>query len=76
MGPLIAGPGVAMNEHEILQSFRHNSDGAWTPLRTVAVAGVTMEPGVVFSRGMLFSGIDVAAFLDDLATSYPLSVRS
>ena len=76
MGPLIAGPGVAMNEHEILQSFRHNSDGAWTPLRTVAVAGVTMEPVVVFSRGMLFSGIDVAAFLDDLATSYPLSVRS
>jgi hypothetical protein len=65
-----------MNEHEILQSFRHNSDGAWTPLRTVAVAGVTMEPGVVFSRGMLFSGIDVAAYLDDLATNYPLSVRS
>jgi hypothetical protein len=65
-----------MNEHEILQSFRHDGDGAWTPLRTVAVAGVTMEPGVVFSRGMLFSGIDVAAYLDDLATNYPLSVRS
>jgi hypothetical protein len=35
-----------------------------------------MEPGVVFSRGMLFSGIDVAAYLNDLATNYPLSVRS
>jgi hypothetical protein len=65
-----------MNEHEILQSFRHNSDGTWTPLKTIAVAGVTMEPGVVFSRGTLFSGIDVAAFLDDLAKNYPLSVRS
>jgi hypothetical protein len=65
-----------MNPHEILQSFRHNSDGTWTPLRTVAVAGVTMKPGVVFSRSMLVSGIDVAAFLDDLAMNYPLSVRS
>jgi hypothetical protein len=27
-----------MNEHEILQ-FRHNSDGTWTPLKTVAIAG-------------------------------------
>lgn len=65
-----------MNQHEILQSFRHNGDGTWTPLKTIAVAGVTVERGVVFSRGVLFSGIDVAAFLDDLATNYPLSVRS
>jgi hypothetical protein len=65
-----------MNQHEILQSFWHNSDGTWTPMKIVAIAGVTMEPGVVFSRGRLFSGIDVAAFLDDLATNYPLSVRS
>jgi hypothetical protein len=27
-----------MNEYEILQ-FRHNSDGTWTPLKTVAIAG-------------------------------------
>jgi hypothetical protein len=65
-----------MNQHEILQSFRHNSNGTWTPVKTVAVAGVTMEPDVAFSRGVPFSGIDVAAFLDDLATNYPLSVRS
>jgi hypothetical protein len=37
-----------MNEHEILQSFFRNSDGTWTPLKTVAVAGTTMEPGTVF----------------------------
>jgi hypothetical protein len=30
---------IAMNEHEILQSFRHNSDGMRTPLKTVAIAG-------------------------------------
>jgi hypothetical protein len=65
-----------MNEHEILQSFWHNSDGTWTPLKTVAVAGVTMEQGVRFSRGVLYGGIDVATFLDDLAKNYPLSVRS
>ena len=65
-----------MNEHEILQSFRHNSDGTWTPLKTITVAGATVEQGVRFSRGVLFSGIDVAAFLDELAMNYPLSVRS
>ena len=65
-----------MNEHDILQSFRHNSNGTWTPLKEVAVAGVRMEPGIVFSRGVPFGGIDVAAYLDDLAERYPLSVRN
>ena len=64
-----------MNEHEILQSFRRNSDGTWTALKSVAVSGVRMEASVVFSRGALFSGIDVAAYLDHLAATYPLSVR-
>ncbi len=65
-----------MNEHEILQSFRHNGNGTWSPLKTVAVGGVSMEPGVIFSRGVPFGGIDVAAYLDDLAERYPLSVRN
>lgn len=65
-----------MNEHEILQSFRHNGNGTWTPLKTITVGGVTMEPGVVFSLGVPFGGIDVAAYLDDLAERYPLSVRN
>jgi hypothetical protein len=25
---------IPVNEHEILQSFRHNSDGSWTPFNT------------------------------------------
>ena len=65
-----------MNEHEILQSFRHNSDGTWTPLKVVAVQGVNMQSGVSFSRRLANSGIDVAAYLDDLAERYPLSVRN
>jgi hypothetical protein len=65
-----------MNEHEILQSFSHNGDGTWTPLIPIAVAGVAVEPGVRFSRGVPTSGIDIAAFLDDLAMRYPLSVQS
>ena len=65
-----------MNEHEILQSFRHNGNGTWTPLKTVAVRGVRTEPGAVFWRGVPTIGIDVAAYLDDLAEHYPLSVRS
>ena len=39
-----------MNEHEILQSFRHNSDGTWTPLKVVAVQGVNMQSGVLYFR--------------------------
>jgi hypothetical protein len=65
-----------MNEHDILQSFRHNGNGTWTPRKEIAVAGVRMEPGVVFSRGEPLGGIDVAAYLDDLAERYPLSVRT
>jgi hypothetical protein len=65
-----------MNEHEVLQSFLRNKDGTWTPLKTISVAGIKMKQGMCFSRGMTFTGIDVAKFLDDLATNYPLSVRS
>jgi hypothetical protein len=64
-----------MNQHEILQSFWRNADGSWTPSKVIAVAGVQMEPGVRFRRGHPVGGIDVAAFLDDLATNYPLSIK-
>ena len=72
---LLSSEFIAMNEHEILQSFWHNSDGTWTPLKTIAVAGVPMERGVRFSRGQLHSGIYVAKYLDGLAINYPLSVQ-
>ncbi len=65
-----------MNPHEILQSFRRNPDGTWTALKSVAIAGNRMDASVVFARGLSFSGIDVAAYLDNLAATYPLSVRS
>jgi hypothetical protein len=35
-----------------------------------------MDASVVFARGLSFSGIDVAAYLDNLAATYPLSVRN
>lgn len=65
-----------MNEHEILQCFRRNVDGTWTPLKVVAVGGVQITSDVSFSRGKLTNGIDVAAYLDDLAERFPLSVHS
>ncbi len=66
---------MIMNEHEILQCFKRNDNGTWVPLKTIAVGGVNMEPGAVFSRGERTNGIDVAAYLDGLAERYPLSVR-
>jgi hypothetical protein len=44
-----------MNEHEILQSFWHSSDGTWTPLKTIAVAGV--EQGVNFRAANCTAGL-------------------
>jgi hypothetical protein len=57
-----------MNQHEILQSLF--AQQRWN------LVAAEMEQGMNFTRGAKSSGIDVAAFLDDLAADYPLSVRS
>ena len=63
-----------MTELEVLQSFRRNADGTWTAVRGFTVGGVSMGPGVSFSRGVSFSGVDMASELDALAAKYPFSV--
>ena len=42
--------------------FRENPDGTLSPLATIAIGGVVISPGVNFSRGVSFSGVDVFAF--------------
>ena len=44
--------------------FHRLANGSWTPRRPVAVGGVALTPGVSFSRGVSFGGVDVAAVLD------------
>ncbi len=38
--------------------FELNSNGSLTPRKTIRVGGITFGPGVSFSKGVLFSGID------------------
>jgi len=44
--------------------FTHNANGTWTPNVRVTLGGVSMGPGVTFSRGIQFGGVDLAAELD------------
>jgi hypothetical protein len=49
-------------------NFRHNSDGSWSPLRSVTIrTGDTtaiVAPGVSFATGASFAGVDLAAVLN------------
>lgn len=42
--------------------FRKNSDGSLEPTQPVRIGGVTMGPGVRFTRGVAFGGIDLAQY--------------
>jgi hypothetical protein len=45
------------------QLFRTNIDGSVEPLVPIRVAGIQLGPGVRFSKGVLFSGIDFTLFI-------------
>jgi hypothetical protein len=45
--------------------FQRNPNGSWSPLHPVTVNGVTMGgPGVAFTEGVSFGGVDLAATLN------------
>jgi hypothetical protein len=53
------------------QVFSQNPDGTVTPRSQVTIGGVTMGPGVTFTRGVAFSGIDIASMAGrDLEVEY------
>ena len=49
-------------------NFTRNSDGSWSPLRSVTIRSgdtkATLEPGLSFNTGATFAGVDVAAELN------------
>jgi hypothetical protein len=49
-------------------NFARNRDGSWSPLRPVTIRSgdtkATLQPGVTFSAGTNFAGVDVAAQLN------------
>lgn len=42
--------------------FQTSPNGTITPKSTVIIGGVTMGPGVTFTRGVVFSGVDIANY--------------
>lgn len=44
------------------QVFQTNPNGSITPRCGVRIGGVTMGPGVTFTRGVSFSGVDIANY--------------
>lgn len=53
----------------ICQCFQRNPNGTWTCLQAVTISGpngqIGIGPGMTFSRGVAFMGVDLAAWLDD-----------
>lgn len=45
------------------QIFRLNPDGSIEPLKQIRIGGVQFGPGVKFSKGVLFSGIDLTLYV-------------
>ena len=43
------------------QVFQSNSNGSVSPRCSVHINGVTMSPGVSFTQGVAFGGLDVVA---------------
>lgn len=41
--------------------FQTNPDGSISPRSVVCVGGVTMSPGVAFTQGVSFGGLDLAS---------------
>ncbi|OFX23756.1 MAG: hypothetical protein A2033_12940 [Bacteroidetes bacterium GWA2_31_9] len=43
--------------------FQINSDSSISPKKRITIGGITMGPGVTFSRGVSFSGIDLTLYI-------------
>lgn len=42
--------------------FQDNGNGSYTPKGTIRVGGVTMGTGVTFTKGVSFSGFNIAQY--------------
>ncbi len=42
--------------------FQANQNGSYSPKAKVKIGGVMMTPGVAFTRGVSFSGVDIAKY--------------
>jgi hypothetical protein len=63
-----------MTELEVLRSFERQPNGMWACARSVKITGpageMSIGPGMSFSRGASFMGVNLAEILDNLALKY------
>jgi hypothetical protein len=54
---------------EFIKAFRRNPDGSWTCTAPATRKGpfglIEVNPGDTFAQGILYKGVDVAAWLDE-----------
>lgn len=59
--------GIASAQTQVTIScadFARNPDGSWSPVKPFTLGGITMGPGVKFTPGVLFNGLDFASALN------------
>lgn len=47
-----------IKRYKFLDIFQENADGSLTPKKVINVNGVTFGPGVVFTQGVTFGGVN------------------
>lgn len=45
------------------QLFRINFDGSIEPIVRIRISGIELGPGVKFTKGVLFAGVDLTLFI-------------
>ncbi|KKR43080.1 hypothetical protein A2356_01985 [Candidatus Nomurabacteria bacterium RIFOXYB1_FULL_39_16] len=50
--------------YKFTEVFQKNPNGSISPKIPVQIGGVTMSPGVAFTSGVSFSGVDIAQYQD------------
>ena len=58
-----------MTQQNVCGAFQRNDNGTWTSIDSATISGpgggiIQIGPGMTFSRGVQFMGVDLAAWLD------------
>lgn len=46
--------------------FANNADGSYTPKGTIRIGDITMKPGIAYTSGVKFSGVDITHYVGKL----------
>jgi len=60
---------------DVCSAFRRNANGSWTSVKGVTISNnsggtIQIGPGMTFTRGVSFMGIDLATWLDQNCAAF------